>query len=238
MNLALTQSMMPPRQLEGRRGRWPSPRRASALFRFPGGGGSQARSHRGSDSTDAVPWRPRTPQPGPAAFRHRPAHQGPVSLASASVDLDSWALGNCTCPARGPPFPISDHGGEQSPAQPCPCVPPTDIPPSSWSLGPTSAAPSSPPGAAGQRGAQCQGFITANEGSALQMPVQDTGEDPDRLQPHQDLGPSAPSSPSLEGEPGPHPRKRFGSGTPGADNTVMHFSAAFPRLQSRLLPQA
>lgn len=43
--------------------------------------------------------------------------------------------------------------------------------------------PSPPPGAAGQRGAQCQGFIRANEGSALQMPVQDTGKYQNHPQP-------------------------------------------------------
>lgn len=46
-------------------------------------------------------------------------------------------------------------------------------------------------------GAQCQGFIRANEGSALQMPVRDMGEDQDCPQhPHHNLGHSAPSSPS------------------------------------------
>lgn len=49
-------------------------------------------------------------------------------------------------------------------------------------------------------GAQCQGFIRANEGSALQMPVQDTGGYRTAHSPHHNLGHSVPSSLSLAEE--------------------------------------
>lgn len=76
-------------------------RRVSALFRLLGFGGSPAGV---PPAPIPLPVSPRglAPAPSRAYYLQARSPPAPVQVSLASVELDSGALGNCTCPAGDP----------------------------------------------------------------------------------------------------------------------------------------